>query len=66
MANVKKPPMENDLSITVEFGDITFIATKDVIHIQAGDQEIETTFDELNEVVDIVGASVLANDGDED
>ncbi len=72
MTKIVDPPMENDLTIIVELDGIKFTANKDSIQIHSQDMNtekkciIETSFDELQEVVDIVGASVLVGEDDDE
>ncbi len=64
--------MENELKVTIEFEGIKFVATKDQILIYSEDAKsekkccLETSFAELDEVTDIIGASVLAGDDDDE
>ena len=66
------PPMENTMKITIEFEDVLVRADKDEVIIIQTDQEtkkkskVVLSFDEISEINDVIGASVLANSDDDD
>ncbi len=72
MAKIVPPPLEDSMTITVDFGELSVSIDNNSItlrqHSEDGqeDIEIETNFQELREIVDIVSASVLCDDDDDD
>ena len=64
--------MENTMKITIEFEDVLVRADKDEVIIIQTDQEtkkkskVVLSFDEISEINDVIGASVLANSDDDD
>lgn len=64
--------MENEMTIIIKFENLTVTADNEEVSIEQFDPDtkkkstVVMTFDEISEISDVIGASVLANPDEED
>ena len=72
MVKILGKPMENEMKITIEFENLVVKADVEEVVITQTDPDtkkksrVTMSFDEISEVSDVIGASVLANPDDDD